>query len=81
MGNGETIAEPQTLRMSEGMSTTLPKMMPHYALVDSPGGEIQIQGYGPFETYWVDTPCEPDPKMKTAIAGSPRKTSPAGAIQ
>jgi len=72
-GMGKIVDEATTWPMTEGMSTTLVRMMPHYAIVSAPGGEIQIHGYGPFETYWVDTPCEPDPGLN-AVAGSPRKT-------
>jgi hypothetical protein len=72
-GMGKTVVEATTWRMTAGMFSTLPKMMAHYAIVEAPGGEIQIHGYGPFETYWVDTPCEPDPEVKGAVVGSPRK--------
>ena len=71
-GMGKTVVAATTWPMREGMFSTLPKLMPHYAIVDPPGGEIQIHGYGPFETYWVDQPCEPDPAAKT-MANSPRK--------
>ena len=76
-GMGEKIDENATWRMSEGMSATLMKMMPHYAIVKAPGGEIQIHGYGPFATYWVGTPCEPDPAVTTGVDNSPRKGKPA----
>ena len=75
-GMGKDADPAVTWRMTPGMSSTLPKMMPHYAFVDEPGSEIQIQGYGPFETYWVDKPCEPDPAMSSA-PNSPRKSKPA----
>lgn len=74
-GMGQDVDPAMTWRMTAGMSSTLPKMMPHYAIVEAPGGEIQIQGYGPFETYWVNEPCEPDPAMSSA-PNSPRKGSP-----
>lgn len=76
-GMGKTVDKPTTWRMTEGMSTTLVKMMPHYAIVEPPGGEIQIHGFGPFETYWVDAPCEPDPESTDAAADGPRKTKTA----
>lgn len=76
-GMGEIADKDQTWQMKEGMSATLVKMMPHYAIVDPPGGEIQIHGYGPFVTYWVKDPCEPDPEDKKTTADSPRKTRPA----
>lgn len=76
-GMGEDVDKDKAWQMTEGMSTTLVKMMPHFAIVDPPGGEIQIHGYGPFVTYWVNEPCEPDPEDKKTAADSPRKSRSA----